>query len=524
MQHHSLDRLSNSMIFAALGGVCYLLFFHQLGGIGLLGPDEPRYADVAREMYRSGDFITPRLFGSPWFEKPALVYWGAALAFAIFGVSEFAARFPSALGATACVFLTFFAARRLWGRSAAFWSALILASSTGFFAFAHAASMDMPLTSCLTLALVCFLIGYNAAGPGRRWWFYGFWGLLGLAVLAKGPIGLLLPLLSLFAYRIFRGRAGEWKQWHPEGLLIAIAIAVPWFWAVISANGYPFIDEFFLNHNVQRFTSTIHGHQRPVYFYIPVLIMLTFPWTFMLLPALRRSLDKTDWLLLSWAVMPVLFFSFSGSKLPGYILPAVPPLAMLCGRVVAGPSSRPFRIAAFIEAGMMVFVGIAFGFFGQTLNVDPHVNGRLIALVAFGVAALLVVVATWLKPPFLAVLNIATMIVCVVIATSFIFPRFEITDTMRPWNAALEGIVPAEQTVILYKPARWMEYGLHFYRDGRSHDVYTIEEVEALLDASSRIFLITQDARIAELTELENVGMEIVQTIGGQNGLWAWRE
>jgi 4-amino-4-deoxy-L-arabinose transferase-like glycosyltransferase len=501
------------------------LFFHQLGGIGLLGPDEPRYADIAREMYRSGDFVTPRLFGVPWFEKPALVYWGAAIAFGIFGVSEFAARFPSALGATACVLLTYYAGTRLWSRSTAFWAALILASSTGFFAFAHAASMDMPLSSCLTLALLCFLIGYNSVGSVRRWWFYAFWAFLGLAVLAKGPIGLLLPLLSLLAYRVFRARSGEWKQWHPEGLLISIAIALPWYWAVLAANGYPFIEEFFLNHNLQRFTSTIHGHQRPVYFYIPVLMMLTFPWTFMLIPALRRSLDKNDWILLSWALVPLVFFSLSGSKLPGYILPSVAPLAMMCGRAVVGQSSRAFRIATFLEAGMMVFVGIAFGFFGQTLNVDPHVNGRLIALLCFVLAALLVIVAAWLKPPFLAGLNVLTMIVCVVITTSFIFPRFEITDTMRPWNAALAGIVPDEQTVVLYKPARWMEYGLQFYRDGKSQDVYTLGEVQALLLASSQpIFLITQDPGITELTELENVGMEIVQTIGGQTGMWAWRE
>jgi 4-amino-4-deoxy-L-arabinose transferase-like glycosyltransferase len=524
MQHHSLDRPSHPVILIALTAVCYVLFFHQLGGIGLLGPDEPRYADVARHMYLSGDFITPKLFGLPWFEKPALVYWGAAIAFAIFGTSEFAARFPSALGATACVFLTYYVGTRLWGRSTAFWSALILASSAGFFAFAHAASMDMPLTACLTLAILCFLSGNNSAGPGRRWWFYAFWAFLGLAVLAKGPVGLMLPLLSLVAFRLFRARPGEWKQWHPEGVFLSIAIAIPWFVAVISANGYPFIDEFFLNHNVQRFTSTIHGHQRPIYFYIPVLMMLTFPWTFLFLPAIRRSMDKNDWLLLSWAMVPVVFFSFSGSKLPGYILPSIAPLAMLYGRSIVGASSRPFRIATFIEAGMMVFVGIAFGFFGQTLDVDPHVDGRLIAMLSFIVGALLVVVATWLKPPYLAALNVLTMIVCVVITTNFVFPRFETTDSMRPWNAALAGVVPEEQTVVLFKPARWMEYGLQFYRNGKSQDVYTLEEVQALIDERQKIFLVTQDSGIAELAALENVGMEIVQTIGGQSGLWAWRE
>jgi 4-amino-4-deoxy-L-arabinose transferase-like glycosyltransferase len=156
--------------------VYYIFFFHGLWAIGLLGPDEPRYATVAGK--RQSGLRHPRLHGVPWFEKPALLYWGAAISFAIFGVGEFAARFPSALGATASVFLLYYVSRKLWGRSIAVSASVILASSVGYFAFARASSTDMPLTVCLTIALLSFLRGYNTTGPHRRLWFAAFYAFI----------------------------------------------------------------------------------------------------------------------------------------------------------------------------------------------------------------------------------------------------------------------------------------------------------------------------------------------------------
>jgi 4-amino-4-deoxy-L-arabinose transferase-like glycosyltransferase len=238
------------LIILALAGACYLLFFHKLGGIGLLGPDEPRYAGVAREMYLTGDYITPRLYGVPWFEKPVLMYWMAAIGYKLFGLNEWGARFPSALSATMCVFLVYWCGRRFWSRSVGFLSALIMASSIGFFAFARAASMDMPLTACLTMALVFFLFGYNAdygnsndvpgfAGPKpnsgqsrnsrhRRLWFYAFYASLGLGALAKGPVAFALPAVSLALFALVRGKWDEWKRWHPEGIAIAFGCDCVW--------------------------------------------------------------------------------------------------------------------------------------------------------------------------------------------------------------------------------------------------------------------------------------------------------
>src|SRR5262249_38473724 len=285
-------------------------------------------------------------------------------------------------------------------------AALIFATSIGSFAFARAASMDMLLTVCLTAALVFFLAGFNDTSPRRRLYFYAFYAALGLGVLAKGPVALLLPALSLGIFLLVRRKRDEWKTWHPMALWITAAIALPWFVLCTIVNRWEFIKVFFINQNLERFTSTIHGHGRPFYFFLPVLLLLTFPWTFVLISALRRAFGITEQIILWWAVVPFVFFSLSGSKLPGYILPMVPPIALILAKEVLQSGSRVYRVAVFLEAGTMAFIGVAFGFFGSTLNVDPHVSGIVITAVTFVIAAVLVVIALWLKPVFLAGFNV----------------------------------------------------------------------------------------------------------------------
>lgn len=521
MRRPELHRYTEPLTLLLLAGVCYAFFFHGITTIGFVGPDEPRYAAVAREMYLSGDYITPRLNGTPWFEKPVLMYWGAAISYAIFGVGEFGARLPSSLGATLIVFFVYFTCRKLWGRPSAIAASLILASSVGFFAFARAASMDMPLTVCLTGALLSFLMGYNANGPDRRWWFFAFYCFLGLGVLAKGPVALVLPGASLLGYLFFRGRLDEWREWHPKYAWMILAVAGPWYLAVTWANGYEFIRVFFINQNFERFTSTVHGHSRPFYFYIPGFLMLTFPWTYLILPTLRRTFDRTDRLLLWWTIIPILFFSFAGSKLPGYILPSIPAAIMLFSREIPKGYSRPFKIAVFIEAGTMLFIGVAFGFFGQMLGVDPHVNGLVITGVTVVLAIMLTVIAFWMKPPVFAVFNLMIMTIAVLIATTFVLPSFEKSDTMRPWESVLKRTAQEGQTVFMYRPSRWMEYGLGFYSANKLQGVYTLEELDAVIGPTKLLF-VTDDRGLIDLGQA-GIETEVVETVGNQTALWAWR-
>jgi 4-amino-4-deoxy-L-arabinose transferase-like glycosyltransferase len=514
-----IDRL----FLMALAVSCYLLFFHRLGSIGLIGPDEPRYAAVAREMFQSGDYVTPRLNGEVWFEKPVLMYWGAAIGYRIFGVNEWGARFPSAVAATICVFLVYWCGRRLWDRGVGMLAALMMASSVGFFAFAHAASMDMLLTACLTAALTFFLAGVNDDSPKRRKWFYLFYASLGLGALAKGPVAFFLPAVSLLGFLAIRGTWDEWRTWHPEGVLIALAVALPWYIACTWVNGLEFIREFIVSHNLERFATNVYGHQRPFYFYLPVLLLLTFPWTFLLIPTFRRRFTRNEQFMVWWIVVPFVFFSLSGSKLPGYILPTVPPIALLCAKELVLPRSRTFKIAAFIEAGAMAFIGVAFGFFGSMIHIDPHVSSALIAIIAFSLAAVLSVIAMWLKPAFLAAFNLATVLALVAIATTLVFPRFDRLETMRPWQMALGQIVPGDEKVFLYKPARWMEYGLQYYWNSNAVAIDSPEELAAMT-SNTRLLCIAEDKTLDELAKLGNVDMQVVHTIGNQSAFWAWQE
>ena len=518
-----LDQHLDYFIVIALAAVCYLMFFHQLGGIGFLGPDEPRYAAVARGMYETGDYITPRLHGEVWFEKPALMYWFAALGFALFGVGETGARFPSAIGATLSVFLIYWCGRRLFTRGIGFGAALILASSAGFFGLARAASMDMPLTAALTGALVFFLFGMDAEEGARRWYFYGFYAALGVGVMAKGPVAVLLPVLALAFFLLWRGGYGEWRRWHPEGILVTLLVAAPWYIAVTWVNGWEFIDVFIINQNLQRFASEMHGHQEPFYFFIPVLLLMMFPWTFLLIPALRRRFSRSEQLILVWALAPFVFFSLSGSKLPAYILPMAPPIALLCAREIVSEKTRAFQVAVLCQAVLSIAIGITAGFFGDAINVNLEMYGFFLAGASFLAAAALVALAIWMPAPALGAFNATMMAIVVLVITSAIFPSGPTVETMEPWAEELERFVSDGQPVILYKPDRWMDYGLRYYRDNNAVTVLSGEELARLAGSGTRLLCIAESRMLDELSTGDDVAIEVVHSIGNQVAFWAWK-
>jgi 4-amino-4-deoxy-L-arabinose transferase-like glycosyltransferase len=316
------------------------LLLLRLGAVPLLGPDEPRYVRVAVEMHRTGAWVTPTLAGAPWLEKPVLYYWLAGGAFSLFGESEMAARLPSVLAGILLVGATALFGARLYGRAAGLHAGFILATSLLFFAFGRAASMDMLLAAFVSLA-----VGLTALAVLRiagRLAIPAAWGFAGLAALAKGPIGLLLPALVVVAYILV---TREWRLVRrllsPAGIALFLLVAGPWYVLIYRAQGQAFLDVFLLNHNLQRFTSTVHNHPGPIYYYMPVLLAGLFPWSGVILPAfgaVRPRTSKADVFVLLWLVVPLVFFSAAGSKLPGYVLPCLVPLALLMGRGAAALS------------------------------------------------------------------------------------------------------------------------------------------------------------------------------------------
>ena len=334
--------------FGPLGLLALSLFalFYGLGRLPLLGPDEPRYAEVAREMYLSGDWITPRLADIPWFEKPALTYWLSALGFKLFGVSEFAARFFITLLAAVGALLLYGFGCRVHSARYGYVSASVLLTMALWLGFARAATFDLPLTVCLTAALLAFFLWEQNTDsePRRDIYWYAFAASLGLALLAKGLVGIVLPAGIIGAYLLLTRRLRV--LWRPKLWLLGggllIAVAATWYVPMLMQHGRAFINEFIIGHHFQRYVSNKYKHPQPFYFFLLVALAGCLPWTAWLIASAQRAVQERRALLIEpaerlrlflwlWVLVPLVFFSLSGSKLPGYILPIFPALALLVG-------------------------------------------------------------------------------------------------------------------------------------------------------------------------------------------------
>jgi 4-amino-4-deoxy-L-arabinose transferase-like glycosyltransferase len=343
---------------AVLLALVLALLAFRLGAVPLLGPDEPRYTRVAVEMHRAGEWVTPTLQGEPWLEKTPLFYWLAGGAFTVLGETEAAARVPSVLATLLLVGATALFGARLYGSAAGLHAGFVAGTSLLPFAYGRAASMDMLLAATVTVAIG--LAGLRLLGLGGRVAVVVAAAAAGLATLAKGPLGLLLPALVLGGYIAL---TRDWRRLRellaPPPIAAFLIVAAPWYVAILLDQGRRFLDVFILDHNVGRFTSTVHNHPGPLWYYLPVLLAGLFPWSGLSVPALFRiepRESRRDLFVLLWLALPLVFFSLAGSKLPGYILPCVPPLAILMGRaadrlVTEGPTPErqlSGRVAALV--------------------------------------------------------------------------------------------------------------------------------------------------------------------------------
>jgi 4-amino-4-deoxy-L-arabinose transferase-like glycosyltransferase len=326
-------------------------YFYGLGHMPFVGPDEPRYAQVAREMLLRGDLVTPTLGGHTWFEKPPLLYWMMMASFRLFGVSEWAARLGPALSGLLTVFAVFWTARRVCRSNPehqlsglAPWSAAIVASTLGIIVFSRGVAFDIVVTMTTAWALSFFLVSELEENEGRRRrLLFGFYVFIGLSLLAKGLVGLVLPFSVVGLYQLMRRQfpARSLLLTLSWGLPLAFVVASTWYVPVIFKHGWPFIDEFFIQHHFARYLSNKYRHPQPFYFYLLILIPLSLPWTAFLIEGLLKtarsrfrsndSADRLQVFALAWLLMPLAFFSFSGSKLPGYILPVLPAGAFIAG-------------------------------------------------------------------------------------------------------------------------------------------------------------------------------------------------
>ena len=328
-------------VYIFLFAIIIAFYLYGLGKLPLLGPDEPRYAQVAREMFLTGDLITPTLGHHTWFEKPALLYWMIAGSFKVFGVNEWAARFGPALCGLLTIAAVWFVGREIdreEPRGFAFWSVVVSGSCLGLIVFSRATGFDVVITMTTTWALAFFLLHEL---QNKRSFLAGFYAFVGLSLLAKGLVGIVIPFGVVGLFYVLR------RAWPSRsvlasviwGLPLAIAVSAIWYGPVIARHGWTFIDEFFVQHHFARYVSNKYHHPQPIYFYPVIILMLALPWTPYLIAALAKvrswkwrgddSLSIVRVFSVAWLLLPLLFFSFSGSKLPGYVLPVIPAIALL---------------------------------------------------------------------------------------------------------------------------------------------------------------------------------------------------
>jgi 4-amino-4-deoxy-L-arabinose transferase-like glycosyltransferase len=483
-------------------------------GLGLVGADEPRYAQIAHEMLarfnsaatikdRLSACVTPYLYGHPWLEKPALYYWRAMFVFQDFGVHDWAARLPSTSFAFIMVALIYLHMRR-FRPGGHLDAAIITVACAGIMGFSRGASTDMQMAAPLAIGLLGWYAWFET---DSKFWLYDIYFFTGLATLAKGPVA---PFLALAIVASFAALRRDWSIlwrsfWWP-GVLLYFAMVLPWFIAVQHQNP-TFFREFFLEHNLERFATNRYQHPQPFWYYLAVVALALMPWTIVALQALADGVrtSMNEWLLrwttrckpcagqpgdafpeflVIWALIPIIFFSFSQSKLPGYILPSIPPITILTGDYLFRRRERGLNRwvlggHALLSGVMTMFALLLPWFVAHGKQMPPTYALVAALLAASGAALLILIVVRWGGVARLRLVTSGVLIVLVLflygVGPVFTIPAVEATKrtihlldrsySARPLAERLGNYVPADETVAVFRVRRDMEYGLSFYRN-----------------------------------------------------------
>ncbi len=479
------NRTRTDMLLMA--GFCAFLFFYGLGQFGLIGADEPRYAQVARQMLDRHDWITPTLGGRAWLEKPPLYYWQARLAYSVLGVSDVAARVPAALDATLLVIAIYLFFRK-FRRGVEVDAALITASSAGVIGYARAASMDMALTAAFAVAMLAWWAWRES---GERIYLALFYVCMALGMLAKGPVAPFLAagVIVVFALAVRDLRVVTKTLWLP-GILLSCGLALPWYIAVQIRNPQ-FFREFILEHNLARFSSNLYHHPEPFWYYAPVTLLSLMPWTVFVIAAFvepirawwaeRKSVFtdpdfdlRFNLFACCWLIVPIAFFSISQSKLPGYILPVVPAggilLANYLRRHLADENEEPVSKWMALLHALLAAAPIVPALLVAYL-VEEHrlPAGRpMLATLAVAfilAAAIAVTLASCLHLRMLRFVTLIPVVLSVAAVLKTGTAPLDQTFSARPLAVELASVETHTLPVAVCGVRRELEYGLAFYRN-----------------------------------------------------------
>ncbi len=488
----------------------------------MAGPDEPRYVEVAREMLARDDFITPTLGGLPWFEKPPLLYWLIITSFRVLGVSEYAARLGPAVCALLCAVGVFWISKRVanhqarlagkseWNDSFPVLSALVFLSSGGVIVFARGATFDIVVTMTLTLALACFFVSEIASASSSDYilpFLLGFYFFVGLSLLAKGLVGIVIPFSVIGAYFVMR------RTWPGRKLLISLIWGIPlsvlvaglWYGPMISRHGWTFLGQFFVQHHFQRFISQKFHHPQPFYFYLLILPLLALPWTVFLVSSLIGTRrwnwrggspgDRVRVFALAWIAAPLIFFSLSQSKLPAYILPTLPAVALLIGdRLTGSPPSAGDRHTARITGALAVLVPIGGALYvTRQMGIAPFAAG--ISVLPVVLVGLVLLFRARPRAGSFALMAVGTLVSCALaieLAAPAVANHYTVRDLIEKATARGYGSAPVVQLHDIERTAEFYAAGRISYNPrGEPIKLEGVTEVvEAARRAQSPILVI----------------------------------
>jgi 4-amino-4-deoxy-L-arabinose transferase-like glycosyltransferase len=495
-------------------------FFYRLGEVGLIGPDESRYAEVSRGMLERGDWVTPELGGEVWLHKPPLFYWLAAASMWVLGETEAAVRLPSAVAALATCLSIGLLGARLFDSGSGIRSAVVLASSLGMVVYGRAAIMDSLLTFFLTLGLGAYL--YYSIVERSRIWLAIAYAAFGAAVLAKGPVGIVLPLLIIVLFEVVTHRRVLPK---PRSLLTAtasfLAVVAPWNIEILNAQGWEYVESFLFQHNLDRFLTTVHRHQGPFYYYLPILVVALVPWTAFIPAAVSSAFRKKDaprLFLFLWICVPLVFFSLAGSKLPGYILPILPPLALLVGTFwtdefrTEEPGAGLVGQALAFQVGLSIVLGAAaiYGFWSRLPAIVE--GGWVLGPLVIALSALTYLLGR--RRPRVAFGSlVASSAILTLTLVLYVAPLIEPYKSLKTLaSMGFAELAPHEQ-VICYKN---FYPQAHFYTQDRLGEIWTLEEFRIRVLEWGRIVTLTEPHRFQELVDEPSLRTRVIAECGGK--------
>jgi len=451
--------------------ICLILFFFNLGDRALWDIDEGMHAATSKDMVLTGDWLTPQYNGEKFYDKPPLHNWLVAISFMIFGFTEFAARLPAALLGLGCVMVTYLMGRRIFGSTAAFLSAAVLATSAEYLVLSRVVVHDISLAFFITLALALFFMGYNNEKHRRRLFLLGY-AAMGFSVLAKGPVGVLLPVTIIGLFLIFKKQLNFLKQMQVGwGVLIFLAVSAPWY-ILISLNDPEYLNYFFIKQNFGNFFSKEVRHPEPIYYYIPVLMGGMFPWsTFLPLALFRgfraRETTSTDGTLfaLIWFAVIFIFFSIANSKLGTYILPLFPAAALLVGALLHDllkDSSTGFDKGIFYSYLPLVIIlpsALLYIIFFPPVNLkaDSGIELKWIYyLAAWLVACCFISVGLAVRKKYRLFIGsiVGTVITVLLLSLIFLVPPIEPFRSGKELARKIDKLIEPSQDLVFYLKAR----------------------------------------------------------------------